>query len=599
MAVITSSERKTFQSRQSALQRQNIDAPGDSDTTVADIASLSDASNETAAVETSGSEAESRWQELKAAKGEDQEIARYKDLQTKSRTKSEAEHDEILHELRLKSMRQRKAIREQLTAVVHSAEAVESIESQITPSPRRDSIVFSDEENSSSFLTSTFGPRWSCIQDERNENPFTSTSKSTNLRRTDTEDFSHVIRRSPVSPNTQWRDKHRQRGRLNANQDRIDTEFILANEFIDDVNMMLDFIDGWPRHQFRDIAESFEHDPENRDRIVEFVDLGLENWGVRILNPLRTEPITSFRLTDVYTLDDLPKACREEGCDKECPRPMSVKQKIADLKKFREQSSVDKMTGPRSLAGSRFGVLPDTPDLSPPILDRLTKREAETGLPQFGDVMDLSAQKPPNSPRPRNRVLSDPAPTPPSSPRPKSRVLPTDRVASQQVCSIENRIEEIDASMAQIRGQLLGSPASNIPGREVVKGWLQKANNAADSPNGRHRESSGSLGGKLVHHEKIPAGPDSIRSEARFLPSGFDNQDADQDMTNKSRCKEAQEEYSAIRASSRGRTDSADGAPPCPEDSRRSPSVSDTSPSFEPVQKIKFRPQYDKYPDAY
>lgn len=59
-----------------------------------------------------GSGAADRWQELKAAKTEEEEIQRFNREQTKALTKSEREHNVALHEVRMKRMQARKAGRE-------------------------------------------------------------------------------------------------------------------------------------------------------------------------------------------------------------------------------------------------------------------------------------------------------------------------------------------------------------------------------------------------------------------------------------------------------------------------------------------------------
>ena len=58
------------------------------------------------------SKAADRWQELKAAKTEEEEIERFKREQARAHTKPERDHNEALHEVRLRMLRARKGARE-------------------------------------------------------------------------------------------------------------------------------------------------------------------------------------------------------------------------------------------------------------------------------------------------------------------------------------------------------------------------------------------------------------------------------------------------------------------------------------------------------
>ena len=123
---------------------------------------------------------------------------------------------------------------------------------------------------------------------------------------------------------------------------RIETEFILSDEFVDDVNYMLDFIVDWPWNSFRDIRYSFKKDIDNQLRKVTFLDFGDNEWGVRLRSP-DSKGLGAFRdYTDEAEIvwfvdDDRPGICQEHGCVKGCPRKVSFEERKAALKNFRER----------------------------------------------------------------------------------------------------------------------------------------------------------------------------------------------------------------------------------------------------------------------
>lgn len=122
-------------------------------------------------------------------------------------------------------------------------------------------------------------------------------------------------------------------------------------------------------------------------------------------------------------------------------------------------------------------------------------------------------------------------------------------------------------------------------GRDAVKYLLKKAHTEKPIPLNAHDSFSpeavddkmkyGPLGGKLVHNEKIPTGPDSIRAEDLRQTLPLDNA-----ARRKSRA-----EFFAARVPSESKPDSRKGKQPI------APKLT--------AQKVKFRPQYEKHPEAY
>lgn len=384
----------------------------------------------------------------------------------------------------------------------------------------------------------------------------------------DTEFCSVATQDQPSPPNTYWRDTQRQRGRLNTSNERIETQFILSDRFVDDINQMLDFINGWPEHQFQDVKYAFETDPDNQGRKVIFVDLGDRSWGLRLLYPSRRDSGTSCQLSYSYTRKDLPDACQTQGCDNGCPREVSIKEKAADLRRFREGQRNAKSQGGLAGKGIWTGL-------------------SSAALSNAGEM-----QPPPIPPRSPNRSTFDKLHTTgslpftptlecPASPRPRNLTLPSAKSIYKNIQNLESQLEHVKQSMSATNH---GPP---IDPRDAVKEWLQRANRQFSSSKiADHAGKStnfGPLGCKLIHKEKVPAGATSIRAEAYHLSRMFGPRSAVSEPVIGSGRRKSWKDYFAARPPP---TKIAQGKDAVPKANRQHLGCS--------AQKIKVRPQYEK-----
>ncbi|KAF2633476.1 hypothetical protein BU25DRAFT_444214 [Macroventuria anomochaeta] len=617
--TIASYKRKKKQDKRPSPMSQEDDAQCDHDESATGAASSNDIPDNVSNVETEDdSETAMRWKELKAAKTEEEEIKRYERLQTKPRTKAEAEHDEDLHKLRLRRMREREATHEAERKATQALEAVQEPVSAMdwkaqqvarVQRMRNGKSKAPKPEQASALVptTSSSGHRTSSAHEERHGIPcnfgheiafFASNRPS--LKRTDTEVLTDTSRGPSPPPNAHWRDPRRQRGRLNVDYSGMDTEFILGGEFVDDVNTMLDFINGWPEAQFEDIRYAFERDPDNRGRRIEFIDLGDKKWGVRILNPLRKDSGTSYAPADIYTRDDLPNACQEHGCDEGCPRKISMEERITNLKKFREEQDrntfLGNMAGAGYLAGPSLGVLPDVIDMPPPpIPPRSDKRKVSHGLPELSTIPL----------QPLSTLESLPSVSePPGSPRPENCSLPDEDFTAEHIEDLERtdasletqikQIKQIKTTMAQIKGHLQSKQGAEPIGQDIVKEWLQNANIVSESSEGTRKKSAadkpdlGPIGGKLVHNEKIPTGPYSIRAEEHRLTAVFDKRSTVPELMDENIRNRPRKGYYTARVPPKSDSDSKCNDTPLPRKAGRPSSNHVDQSSSTNTQRVKF-----------
>lgn len=512
------------------------------------------------------------WQELKAAKDEDAEIERYKKLQERPKTRAEAEHDADLHRVRMRMLKGKRTAREKREREDRTArlkkESDETVEGSAVTKGKERTETLQSPENGVEVDEDLSLPGLPFV-------PIPKTPPS-KRERADTKFTSFAFEDSSPPPITHWRDPQRERGRLNADSSRIETQFILSDKFIDNINQMLDFIIGWPEDQFQDLKYAFEKDPENRGRKIEFVDRGSGEWGVQLLQPSRRDSGTSPQLFDSYTFEDLPDACQRDGCDEGCPRKVSFKEKAADLKKFREQQrkarSLDDLAESGILKGSSLGVLPDVYDTPPapgPLHSR--KRKTPDGFPSTGGLSSASTLECPASPRPRNLPF------------------PTAASISENVQKLENQLKQVKESLAGTKQTSLIDP------RDAVKELLRQTKQQITSPdtmiNDRavDKMESRSPGHKLVHQEKVPAGPGSIPTEAYRQNLALATRSVSPKPVESNIRMQPRDNYPAVRA-----------PPPTPlfesEDCVAKAGDQDSSSS---TPRIKFRPQYEKHPDEY
>ncbi|KAJ4378958.1 hypothetical protein N0V86_005835 [Didymella sp. IMI 355093] len=312
----------------------------------------------------------------------------------------------------------------------------------------------------------------------------------------DTEAFKTSNRPLSHLPNTQWRDPQwrdpqRQRGRLNLDFSRIDTQYILTPEFIDDMNTMLDSINGWPAYQFEDVECAFREDCDNRGRTVEFVDLSSGQWGVRLLNPLITTRRDSGMLCPFSSAANPSNRCQTFGGAQGCLNKTLMEERITHLKNFRDQQSMP--PPPLPLRMSRRKAIPGPSEVAKPLLH---------------PTMPVATPRPPDSPRPGFRQLPDPDTD-------AEHLEDKERLQS----SFWKQVDQLKTSISQFKNQALGTQGPQAEGRELVRQFLQKANLTPEPseqpirPSPVDNPDSSPIGGKMVHNERIPVGPHSLRSE--------------------------------------------------------------------------------------
>lgn len=527
-------------------------------------------------------EAALRWQELRAAMTEEDEIRRYNELRTRNLTRTEAQHDEDLHNLRLRRMRERRIARETESRAAQASDAVKEATSEIQ---QQGTQAADSPKRGRDRVSEHTGPPL-----PRSETPSGNRQTSwvpPSLKRTDVEVFTTPMKEPSPPPNTHWRDPQRQRRRLNLDFSRIDTHFLLSHEFIDDVNTMLDFINGWPEYQFDDIKYAFQKDWMNRDRTIEFVDLGNGNrrWGVRLLNPLNTSRRDSGMYCPFTSSENPFGRCQSFGRDQGCPNKVSMEQRIADLENFREQRSL----------------------LPSPIPSRSNKRKTLRGPPEVAKPL-----LPPVTPAPLAAT-----PPPPDSPRPEFRPLPDAQMEAEYIEDVEcsesslwKQVNQVKPSMAQFKDQSQGTQGPQAGGREMAKEWLQKSKLVSETSKATVKRSLidsgeiGHIGGKLVHDEKIPTGPNSLRRTDLFFTSKTDSRrvTALGPLVEQVQNKPREDYYAAANtahdeSSSEDDTTATSSSPGMSEQSSIDLVIQSVFSSTTP--NIKFCPQYLKDPVAY
>ncbi|KAF1363960.1 hypothetical protein EJ07DRAFT_152029 [Lizonia empirigonia] len=445
-----------------------------------------------------------RWQELKAARTEEEEIERFRREQKKSRTEDERSHNEALHKVRLRMMRARKSGRPAERKASQIQGAVKGSAPEVDQHTKQDTFC--------------------------------------------------------LSKATPWRNPKRQRGRLNLDRSRIESEFILGNEFVDDVNTMLDFIAGWPKDQIQHIDYSFKNYFDNQNRRIEFVYVVHKRWTVRLLKLDRQETDKIHGPTNIYTLDDLPDDCREFGCIKGCPSGISTKDRSFGQTNFRENQNrkdpLDIMAEACRLASPSLRELPDVSTVPPP----------------------------PIPPRSNKREMP-----PPKTAGQKRRDLPDEDTTAgplEELNQLYRKKVDLESRLGQLKKVLSVQAPHNTPVSIRKDSVFDKLD-------------FGPLGGKLSHAEKIPTGPKSIRVEEYMLTSVFDKRSRVPGLENETVRNKPRKEYYAKRVPSSSNPDSEGSDSPPPEKSKRPISNSVNLLSSNATQRIDFRPQYERNPESY
>ncbi|KAL1655145.1 hypothetical protein SLS61_002457 [Didymella pomorum] len=262
------------------------------------------------------------------------------------------------------------------------------------------------------------------------------------LKRSDAEVFGDSARPPSPPPKTQWRDRTRQRGRLNLDFSRIDTQFLLTHEFIDDVNSMLDLINGWTFDRISDIEYAFKKDIDNRGRTVEFVKIDIRRWGVRLVNPANPERKDSLGMLCPFRSSDNPdNICQNLG-SKYCSNKSYTEERTASLRSSRDQQSMP----------------------PPPLPPRSEKREAFR-MPPVTSSPSTSTLRLRESPRPGFLHL----------PEKDARL---ERIENLELrgTKIRTQVGQVKSFMSQIKTQSEVTQDVQAEGRKRVRQFLQSLN---------------------------------------------------------------------------------------------------------------------------
>jgi hypothetical protein len=484
---------------------------------------------------------------------EDEIITPKKQL-AESRTKAEAQHEEDLKRVRLKMMQVRQTARQ--------------VELKAQDAAR-----------------------------EANQDTLTHSWGSSDLLRSSYE------KSKSLPPACSWRNTKRQRGTPKVDYSRIETEFILSTEFVDDVNTMLDFIAGWPADLVEDIKCAFKEDPDNRSRRIEFVDMGGLKWAVRILNPDR--PDSCQGPADIYALKDLPDDCREHGCVRGCSRNTVMRNRWVNAKEARgpqkRKQPLDVMAAACKLAGSSLGVLPDAPDPRRPFRPgkppSLPPRSENRNTPHGLQGSDASTMPPPSTPRSHKHTRQ-----PPESPRLKSMDSPGKDTSDYYVeqlkrknAGLENQISELKTWTEKTKIQYLGSNDKEVAlGKGTKETYTGIEPDSSQIAAGNARKDStqdtqvfGPIGGKLDHDEKVP-GPYNKSTEAMKADTPFDRRSRIPQLTDKSIRDRPRKEFYARRVPTASNSE---------KETREAVTNRSSTPSKAP--RIKFIPRYQTNPEEY
>jgi hypothetical protein len=285
-----------------------------------------------------------------------------------------------------------------------------------------------------------------------------------------------LIPASPPQPQN-WR-MPRSRSSLNTNKDRIYTDYILADGFVNDINAMLDHIHNWPREDAEEIMKSFEHDIDNEKRRIKFEEFRGEtrDWNVHIEDPHasmyhprvyahshRLSPGRRPKRVDWGIIDNggLPPDCKENGCGAGCPRQRTHADKQRILSRGRlfqhNEKILDGMM--RGFRNRPFDILlqnrgneKNRQAMLPPAGSRLQSKPATQSTESSSKILPLSAEN--------LSKLSENTPICPSAPRLGWKEL---RLSEEQRKELET------INFPQLPLVLSGPPASPRPQAMALK----------------------------------------------------------------------------------------------------------------------------------
>lgn len=562
---------------------------------------------------------------------EEEQIRRYNELQVTSRIKNLEQQMEHIRNVRDNMMREM-----QSGTALRTGQQLDSDSQHMAgPEPRRgrDREFEQKAPPSLPFETSSDVPETSR---PRLLIPFSSGHVATpNLKRTDTEIFKVPAKPPSPPPKTQWRDQTRQRGRPNLDFSRIETHFLLTHDFIDDVNAMLDVIDGWSGDQIKDFEYAFKRDVDNRGRSIEFVKIDSRRWGVRLLNPTNPERGDSLGMLCPFRSSDNPQNICQNLGSKECSNKAYTEERAASLNSFREQQNM----------------------LPPPLPPRSDKRKAPPEPPHAAKPLAAPATPSPlvNTPRPLD------------SPRAGSNPLSKDDMRQAHIESVERGESKIWTQVEQVKNlfkdQAEGRQGTQAEGRELVRQFLQnldltpKTSAPSRTPERpgtserpetpeqsttlerpqpseqlqapKHLESSeqprtpeqpktsgqtvrhhadnntssNPTPGKLKHRERIPTGPHSLRREDLSFTSTTNARGGRPygPWAEAVHDKPREQYYTAANTITEESSDEEDTSSASSPQKKEQPSIDSAIQSAisSNKPKLSFRPQYLKHPDAY
>ncbi|OAL55381.1 hypothetical protein IQ07DRAFT_639064 [Pyrenochaeta sp. DS3sAY3a] len=197
---------------------------------------------------------------------------------------------------------------------------------------------------------------------------------------------------SPPRP-TSWRQSLRE-GKASHSLARIHTDFLLAADFVRDVNEMLDNLFGMTRDQAAAIMESFENDSHNTilGREVEFVETAFRSWEVILRDPscttesYRKESLRRYYGDDYDDYEKLLEHCEAEGSAESCPHQRAKeddKETLELSKKFQWHQDV--------ISKSKDLQHITTADAAPPKVPKKSKKRSVTFADQPKPDRETSA----------------------------------------------------------------------------------------------------------------------------------------------------------------------------------------------------------------
>ena len=174
--------------------------------------------------------------------------------------------------------------------------------------------------------------------------------------------------------------------------------------------------------------------------------------------------------------------------------------------------------------------------------------------------------------------------------------------------ALKNQVERLKIEMDQTKARLLSETGKEPTEQEVAREWLRQANTGSNASDVSRKDSIidkkhfGPNGGKLIHTEKIPTGPNSIRAEELRLTSLFDEQSKVVQLKDNNVRNRPRGEYYAARVPLESDLESdsvGEGNATLPSRRLKQPPSRSVKPLCSgTTQKLKFLPLYEECPNA-